>query len=195
MSHSYGTSTYTADASLVPARVESPGDLRPLATAAFLEQEKSPHPLVYVSGATRSGWAVYTSKALLEAVDLPSLAFLGDAGQHQLETEDGSTCVTVLEPSRLSSVASDLRRLLELVKATPMLAMDADTDGSLFGVEDVAQALARDYVCSRPAYDYTNVRGDEGQGADYLFTWLRSILRVIEVALTRGHAVVHELRI
>jgi hypothetical protein len=53
MSHSYGTSIYTADASRVPARLESPDDLRLLRTAAFLEQEKSP---------------------------LPSLSFLGDSG-------------------------------------------------------------------------------------------------------------------
>jgi hypothetical protein len=195
MSHSYGTSTYVADASQVPALVESPDDLRALSLAAFLEQEKSPDPLVYVSGTTRSGWAIYFCKALIEAVDLPSLSFLSDVGQYKFETEYGFTCVTVFEPSRLSGVASDLRRLLELLKKTPMLAMDTDNDGYLDGVEDVAQALARDYVTSRPAFDYKNVRGDDGQGADYLFTWLRSILRVLEVAQSRGHAVVHELKV
>jgi hypothetical protein len=195
MSHSYRTSTYGGDASQVPARLESPDNLGPLGTAAFLEQEKAPEPLVYVSGVTRSGWAIDVSKQLLEAVELPSLSFLTDQGQHRFETAYGFTAVTVLEPSRLSSVASELRRLLELVKETPMLAMDADSDGSLFGVEDVVQALARDYVTSRPAFDYQNVRGDEGQGADYLFTWLRSILRVIEVAQSRGHAVVHVLKV
>jgi len=76
-----------------------------------------------------------------------------------------------------------------------MLAMDADTDGSMFGVEEAAAALARDYVSSKPAYDYGNVRGDEGQGADYLFTWLRSVLRVIEVAHAEGRSVVHVLEI
>jgi hypothetical protein len=39
------------------------------------------------------------------------------------------------------------------------------------------------------------VRGDEGQGPDYFFTWLRSILRVVEVAQARGQAVVHELSV
>jgi hypothetical protein len=195
MSHSYDTSTYGAEASQVPARLESPDELRSVATAAFLEQQKSPDPLVYVSGTTRSGWAVYTSKALLEAIDLPSLGFLSDRGQYKFETEHGFTVVTVLAPSALSSVASDLRHLLERVKAEPMLALRADTDSSMFGVEEIAEALARDYVSSMPAFDYGNVRGDEGQGPDYFFTWLRSILRVVEVAQARGQAVVHELKV
>jgi hypothetical protein len=174
--------------------LESPEELSPLATAAFLEQQKSPDPLVYVSGTTRSGWAVYTSKALIEAVALPSLGFLSDSGEHRFETENGFTAVTVLAPTALSGVAADLRLLLERVKVEPMLALDADADG-MFGVDEVAEAVARDYVTSRPAFDYLNVRGDEGQGADYYFTWLRSILRVVEVALARGQAVVHELKV
>ncbi len=194
MSHIFRTSTYTADASQVPARLESPEDLRALSTAAFLEQEKAPHPLVYVSGVTRSGWAIYTSKALLEAVALPSLAFLSDSGEHRFETEYGFTAVTVLAPTALSGVAADLRLLVERVKAEPMLALDADADG-MFGVDEVAEAVARDYVTSRPAFDHLNVSADEGQGADYLFTWLRSILRVIELALASGQAVIHELKV
>jgi hypothetical protein len=194
MSHSYNTSTYTAEASQVPARLDSPDQLRALVNAAFLEQKKSPDKLIYVSGATRSGWGIYTVKALLEAVDLPSLGFLSDRGQHKFETEYGFTAVTVLDPSSLSSVASDLKHLLELVRENPRLAMDADSNGDT-GVEDVATALSRDYVSSNPAYDYGNVRGDEGEGADYLFTWLRSVLRVVEVALSEGRAVIHELRV
>ena len=195
MSHSYDTSTYVAEASQVPARLESPDELSALATAAFLEQKKSPDPLVYVSGTTRSGWAVYTSKNLIEAVGLPSLGFLSDRGQHRFETEHGFTAVTVLAPSALSAVASDLRHLLERVKAEPMLALHADTDSSMFGLEEIAAAVARDYVSSTPAFDYGNVRGDEGQGPDYYFTWLRSILRVVEVAQARSQAVVHELKV
>ena len=195
MSHSYDTSTYVAEASQVPARLESPDQLRGVATAAFLEQEKSPDSLVYVSGTTRSGWAVYTSKNLIEAVELPSLGFLSDRGEHMFETEHGFTAVTVLAPSALSGVASDLRVLLERVKAEPMLALDADTDSSMFGVDEIAAAVARDYVTSRPAFDYLNVRGDEGQGPDYYFTWLRSVLRVVEVAQARGQAVVHQLKV
>ena len=195
MSHSYDTATYAAEAGQVPARLESPEDLSPLSTAAFLEQEKAPDPLVYVSGTTRSGWAVYTCKALLEALALPSLGFLSDRGQHRFETEHGFTAVTVLAPSALSGVASDLRTLLERVKAEPMLALHADADGSMYGLDEIAEALARDYVTSKPAFDYGNVRGDEGQGPDYFFTWLRSILRVVEVAQARGQAVVHELSV
>jgi len=111
------------------------------------------------------------------------------------ETEHGFTAVTVLAPSALSGVASDLRTLLERVKAEPMLALHADADGSMYGLDEIAEALARDYVTSKPAFDYGNVRGDEGQGPDYFFTWLRSILRVVEVAQARGQAVVHELSV
>ena len=192
MSHSYDTSTYAADASRVPAQLGSPEDLSALSTAAFLEQRKSPDPLVYVSGTTRGGWAIETSTALIEAVDLPSLGFLGEQG-HRFETEHGFTVVTVMAPAILPGIASDLRQLLERVKDDPILAMRADRAGCLDGTEDVAAALARDYVSSQPAFDYGNVRGDEGQGADYLFTWLRSILRVIEAARAAGRAVVHEL--
>ena len=194
MSHSYGTSTYSAEASQVPARLESPEQLSALATAAFLEQEKSPERLIYVSGDTRSGWAMYTVEALLEAVGLPSLAFLTDQGQHKFETEYGYTAVTILNPSSLSSVAADLKRLLELVREDPRLAMEADTGGCI-DVDEAAKALARDYVSSKPAYDYGNVRDDDGQGADYLFTWLRSVLRVVEVALSEGRAVIHVLKV
>jgi hypothetical protein len=133
--------------------------------------------------------------ALLEAVGLPSLGFLSDQGQHKFETEHGFTVVTVLAPSSLSRVAADLKRLLELVRENPMLAMDADAGGSMFSVDDVAQATARDYVSSNPTYDYVNVRGDEGQGPDYFFTWLRSVLRVVEVALSEGRAVIHQLKV
>jgi hypothetical protein len=195
VSHSYDTSTYAADPRQLPARLDSPDQLKALRNAAFLEQEKSPSPLVYMSGATRSGWAIYTAQALVEAVEIPSLRFLSDEGQYKFETEYGFTAVTVLEPSVLPAVASDLRRLLERVKADPDLALGADTDGSMFGLEEVAAAVARDYVCWNPTYDYKNVRGDEGQGPDYFFTWLRSILRVVEVAQSREQAVIHELKV
>ncbi len=194
MSHSYGTSTYTTDASLAPARLDTPDQVSPLATAAFLEQEKSAGPLVYVSGATRSGWAIYTAKALVEAVELPSLRFLSDEGQYRFETEHGFTAVTVFDPAALAGIASDFRRLIERVREDPDLALDADTDGSM-GREEVAAAVARDYVSSNPAYDYKNVRGDEGQGPDYFFTWLRSILRVVEVGRATGRAVIHVLKV
>ena len=72
--------------------------------------------------------------------------------------------------------------------------MKADDAGNI-DVDDAAKALARDYVSSKPAYDYGNVRGDEGEGADYLFTWLRSVLRVIEVALSEGRAVIQVLKV
>jgi hypothetical protein len=195
MSHSYDTSTYAIDVTQVPARLESPEQLRAARTETFLAQNAAADRLVFVHGATRSGWAVYTVKHLLEAADLPSLGFLSDHGQHTFETEHGFTAVTVLAPSSLSSVAADLKRLLGLVRENPMLAMDADTEGSMSSVEDVAHATARDYVSSNPTYDYGNVRDEDGQGPDYFFTWLRSVLRVIEVALSEGRAVIHELKI
>ena len=62
-------------------------------------------------------------------------------------------------------------------------------------VDPVLFALSRDYVSSKPAYDYGNVVGDEGQHPDYFFTWLRSVLRVMELALAEGRAVIHELKV
>lgn len=177
----------------MPARLESPDQLSALANAAFSAQKAAPNKLVYVFGSTRNGSSIYTAKALVEAAELPSLSFLSDQGQHRFDTEHGYTCVSILNGAELSTVAADLKKLLELVHANPMLAMRADFDGSLIDVDNVAKALARDYVSSKPAFDYGNVVGDEGQGADYLFTWLRSILRVAEGALSEGRAVVHEL--
>jgi hypothetical protein len=195
MSHQYLTSTYAADADQVPAALDSPDQVRALATAAFSHQASAPGKLVCVRGATRSGWAIYTAKALVEAIDLPSLGFLSGKGQYAFETEDRSTAVTVLDAAALPGAIADLRRLLGRVREDPMLAMEADSAGNLFGVEDVALAIARDYVSAKPATDYGHVRGDEGEGADYLFTWLRSVLRVMELAHADGRAVIHELRI
>jgi hypothetical protein len=50
-------------------------------------------------------------------------------------------------------------------------------------------------VSSNPTYDYGNVAGDEGQHPDYLFTWLRSVLRVVEVAVSEDRAVIHVLKV
>jgi hypothetical protein len=193
MSHTYDTSTYIAEGGSLPARLDSPDQLRAAANAAFSAQNASPDKLVYVTGATRSGWAVYTAKALVEAVDLPLLGFLSDQGQHKFETEHGYTCVSILDGADLPKVAADIKKLLELVRGNPMLAMDADNGGNFIDIDHVAKALARDYVSSKPAYDYGNVQGDDGQSADYFFTWLRSILRVVEGAISEGRAVIHVL--
>lgn len=195
MSHHYDTSTYAADSAGIPRIIDSPERVASLATEAFVQQRASPGKLVYVAGSTRSGWAIYVAKALVDAVNLTSLLFLSDQGHHRFDSEEGFQCISVLQGPSLAAVVSDLKQLLELVRSNPLLAMDADTDGSFIDIEHVTKALSRDYVSSMPAYDYGNVRGDEGQGADYFFTWLRSVLRVAEDALSEGRALVHELRV
>lgn len=74
---------------------------------------------------------------------------------------------------------------------------DAAYDAEEFGIYsdgEVEAALQRDYVCPNPAFD-PHVSGDEGQSADYLFVYLRSILEVMQNANAEGLAVVHVLEI
>lgn len=195
MSHDYDTSTYAADMASMPPSIDSPDSFSPIRNEAFAQQRAAPDKLVYVHGSTRSGWAIYVAKALVQAANLPSLRFLTDEGGQRFETEHGFCCVSVLAGSNLAAAVSDLKRLLEFVKEDPMRAMDADEGGCLDGTATVIKALARDYVSPKPAYDYGNVLGDDGQGEDYLFTWLRSVMRVAEGALSEGRAVVHELTV
>jgi hypothetical protein len=195
MSHDYDTSTYAADLAGMPSSIDSPDSLSPVANAAFTQQRTAPDKLVYVHGSTRSGWAIYVAKSLIQAANLPSLRFLTGEGGQRFETEHGYCCVSVLAGANLAAAVSELRRLLEFVKEDPMRAMDADVGGCLDGTAAVIKALSRDYVSSRPASDYGNVSGDDGQGEDYLFTWLRSVLRVAEGALSDGRAFVHELTV
>jgi hypothetical protein len=194
MSHHYDTSTYAADADQVSARLASPDQLRAAANAAFSEQEAVPDKLVYMFGSTRSGWAVYTVKELLKTVNLPSLRFLTDEGQHRFETEHGYTCISILSGVALTNAIDGLRQLLEVATATPILVLNADTNACL-DVEGIATALARDYVTSKPAFDYGNVIGDDGQTADYLFAWLRGVLRIAEGAQSDGRILVHVLKV
>jgi hypothetical protein len=49
-------------------------------------------------------------------------------------------------------------------------------------------------VSAKPAFD-RQVRGDEGQSADYLLTYLRSMLALLYTAHTQRLAVVHMLEI
>src|SRR5262245_29547056 len=113
MSHSYSTSTFSAEADRLPARLDSPDQVGELGSAAFLQQKDAPGTLVYVWGDTRSGWALTVVRALIDALDLPSLGFLAYRDQYKFETEHGYTAITVLEPARLPKVASDLRHLLD----------------------------------------------------------------------------------
>jgi hypothetical protein len=70
---------------------------------------------------------------------------------------------------------------------------DADEAG-VFSGRDVEAALARDYVSTNPALD-RQVRGDEGEGADYLFTYLRSVLALLRTAQGQELSVAHALTV
>ena len=72
-----------------------------------------------------------------------------------------------------------------------MIVCDADAAG-MNSTDEVLEAAQRDYVSERPGLDH-QVRGDEGEGADYLFTWLRSIRAVLQEARAKHLAVAHVL--
>jgi hypothetical protein len=65
-------------------------------------------------------------------------------------------------------------------------------DYGCLGEGDVEAALNREYVSAQPWFD-PEVKGDEGQSADYLFVYLRSVLTVIQNANLEGLLVVYEL--
>jgi hypothetical protein len=188
MSHTYDTTTFA----IVPPASSSEGlPATPSSTYAYERSQVPGEPLVYTWGATRSGWAIYQTGIILKRLDLPALAFLTvDGAEHPLATEGGQHGYTIIDTARQPEVIAQFHAFFAQLKADPMLAED-DFYGT-YDDDEIAPALARDYVSSRPSLD-SEVWGEDGQSADYLFTFLRSILAVIENARAEGLWAVHEL--
>lgn len=189
MSHTYDTSTYAIapdpglpdGSSGPPTSIYSYGRIRPEGEA-----------LLYTSGATRSGWAIYQTEAILSRLNLPALAFLTDGGtENLLPTEGCKHGYAIIDSARQPEVIAQFHELFARLKENPMLA--ADDDYGIYDDDQIAPALARDYVSANPCYDYLNVDGEDGQSADYLFVYLRSVLAVIENAKVAGLWAVHRL--
>lgn len=189
MSHSSETRIFTAPAASIPALIASEDDYDALARGPGVLACARTDKLHHVFGSTRSGYAINYLGEILAMFDFPALAFLTDSGQqYALEGEYGTMLVEVLDAEKQRAVVLQMNALLAALKATPMIAYEAETDGHL-SEGDIETALARDYVSSRPYAD-TEVYGDEGDTADYVFTYLRSVLKVVENALDEGLLVV-----
>ncbi|MDN3578385.1 hypothetical protein QWZ03_16570 [Chitinimonas viridis] len=194
MSHSYATKTYIVDTNSIPASfptLEAFEDFKSSVGAI-----KHGEALCSVSGDTRGGWAIYATKALLEHGDFPAIAFLGDASscQYSFEGEYGDiTRITIVNPTQQAQVIADFERLISDLIKNPDVAYDIG-DLNVYSDGDVEAALERDYVSSSPAFD-KNVKGEDGESADYLFVFLRSILEVFKNAKSLGQSVVHVLYI
>jgi hypothetical protein len=134
-------------------------------------------------------------KNILKAKPFPALEFLTDTGhQYRIEGEfDQYTNVTVLDRSSQKQVVAELQQLLLDLKVNPEIVYEAEEFGNL-SRGDVEAALNRDYVSARPSLD-PEVSGDEGEGADYLFVYLRSVFTVIQNANSEGLMVVFTLNI
>jgi hypothetical protein len=132
---------------------------------------------------------------ILEANPFPALAFLTDAGhQYEIHGEfDQKTTVTVLDQSSQKQVIAQLQQLLLDLKESPEIVYDAEEFGHL-SEGDVEAALNREYVSAMPYRDQ-EVFGDEGEGADYLFVYLRSVLQVIQNANSEGLMVIYSLEL
>lgn len=188
MSHSYGTTTF---AIVPPASGARDLPAKPSSTYAYERSKVPGEALVYTWGDTGSGWALYQTEAILKRLDLPALAFLTvDGTEHSLPTEGDKHGYTIIDSARQPEVIAQFHVFFAKLKEDPMLAED-DRYG-VYDDDQIAPALARDYVSSSPAYD-PQAWGEDGQSADYLFTFLRSVLAVIENARKEGLWAVHEL--
>ena len=84
-----------------------------------------------------------------------------------------------------------MRLLLNLFSEHPEIVYKAVEPGEL-GEGEVEAAASRDLVSSSPSSD-PQVESGEGNTADYLFVYLRSILAIIENAYAQGKTVVYDL--
>lgn len=194
MSHSYITETFTADKKSTPnsfSSMEGYDEFHSL----FLDIAKGLGGFCSVTGNTRHGWAIYTIKNLLENCGFASLDFLTDCGHHfSFDNEYGSQYhISVLNDTQQNQAITELQQLMAMLIDNPNIVYDAEEFGVLSDGE-VEQALARDYISSNPAFD-PKVECDEGQSADYLCVFLRSILEILKSARAEGRNVIHVLKI
>jgi len=167
MSHSYSTRTFATEESSLPSSFACLKDFERFSKDAASDARNTPGKLYYVSGDTRSGWAIYTIRNLLRTGDFSAIQFLTDSGhEYKFESEHGSTSVALVTPTQQVQVIAELKRLMSELAANPGAAYDAEEFG-IYSDGDVEAALQRDYVCPQPAFD-PHVVGDEGQSADYL---------------------------
>ncbi|RSZ59996.1 hypothetical protein HF313_14870 [Massilia atriviolacea] len=190
MSHSSETRIFTAPAASIRSPLASAEDYEALAHGPGAVACARTDKLHHIFGSTRSGYAIYYFGDILANFDFPALTFLTDSGQqYAFEGEYGTTLVEVLDAQKQRAVIEQMNALFAALRADPSIAYDAETFGHLSD-GDIENALARDYVSGRPYAD-TQVYGDEGDTADYLFTYLRSVLKVVENALEEGLLVIY----
>lgn len=194
MSIEYVSETFSVPDNRIPAKFGSKEDFAAFATDATGEARARPGGLHYLHGSTRGGWALLTAwNAAKAASGNEVLSFLSCKGRTvDFDDERSNTAVSVLSPAEVKDAAGRLKALLVALRANPAAVYDADYAGVFYG-DDVEKALARDYVTANPRFD-TQVRGDEGESADYLLTFLRSTLAVLNSAAGEGLAVAHWVR-
>ena len=194
MSIEYLSETFSVPYERIPAKFGSREDFEAFATDAMSDACERPSGLHCLSGSTRGGWALLTAWNAAKAVSGNEvLSFLSCKGSTvNFDDEHGNTAVTILSPAEVKDAAGRLQTLLVALRANPVAVFRADYAGVFYG-DDVEKALARDFVSAAPRFD-KQVRGDEGQSADYLLTFMRSTLAVLNSAAAEGLAVAHWVR-
>lgn len=193
MSHTSETRIYTVPPDGFPSDTSFNEQFKSFSSTEGNAAYNRKDQLHYVSGSTRSGYAIETLNNILKANPLSALEFLTWTGyQYRLKGEfDQDILVTVLDRTRQNQVIAELQQLFADLKANPEIVYEAEDYGCL-GEGDVEAALNREYVSAQPWFD-PEVNGGEGQSADYLFVYLRSVLTVIQNANLEGLMVVYEL--
>nr|WP_314860315.1 hypothetical protein [uncultured Undibacterium sp.] len=194
MSHSSESRIFTAAADGFPSGASFIEQFQKICRTAGGAAYNRKDKLHHVFGSTRSGYAIYTLKNILKAKPLPALEIITDTGhQYQIKGEFGQDLVSVLECSSQKQVIAELQQLFLDLKEDPDVVYEAEDFGNL-SEGDVEAALNHDYVSAQPSVD-PQVRGDDGEGADYLFVYLRSVLTVIQNANSEGLVVVYSLEL
>jgi hypothetical protein len=194
MSIEYLSETFSVPDNRIPAKFGSTEDFEAFATDAKGVARVRSGGLHYLHGSTRTGWALLTAwNAAKAGSGNEVLSFLSCKGRTaDFDDEHSNTAVSVLSPAEVKDAAGRLQALLVALRANPAAVYDADDAGVFYG-DEVEKALARDYVSAKPRFD-KQVSGDDGQSADYLLTFMRSTLAVLNSAAAEGLAVAHWVR-
>ena len=137
-------------------------------------------------GSSRGGWFERVMGAIIRAYGAKSLEFITDAEQHAPFIWPDPTWrfrSTSIEPQDIPAVAQEIRSGISWCEENAALVGELSSDGFL--AEDVLEAVeSHDVTFDASSYAY------EGEGFNYLFVFLRSLLVILDEARARGLVVV-----
>lgn len=159
---------------------------------AALRPLELPGTLSHVYGSSRNDWAGAALRSLVPQFGGDALSFLlGSRAQHRRALPEMGVVElwTVLDRAACADALGALPAFFGWCRAN--VEAVAAVSGS-YTYEEIRALTLRDTVSKHPQIDGEAQRDEEGDDLDYLFTWLRSVGRVIEGAQARELAVVHQ---